>query len=71
MGFFNILSITKHEKLKGDPLGKIFFEKDPLVSPGTVCYAEKQKNFFWISSVGEMVQFDTIISDRTFEELFH
>ena len=40
---------------------------DPLVSPGIVCYAEKP---FWFSSLGQMVQFDTIIFRRTFVELF-
>ena len=45
------------KKLKGDSLEKIFAERknrtlpkklkrDPLVSPGIVCYAEKKKNFF-------------------------
>ena len=70
---------VKHQKSEGDPLGKIFFEKKShdaekktekrLVSerPGTVCYAEKP---FWFSSLGEMVQFDTIIFPRTFEEVF-
>ena len=73
--FFNI------KKLKGEPLRKNKIEEkshnvekterwQPLVSPGTVCYAEKQENPFWFSSLGEMVQFDTIIFRRTFEELF-
>ena len=65
MGFSNIHSDAKQQKkLKGDPLGKQFFlekksrsaqknEKgDPLVSPGMVCYAEKQEKPFWISSRG-------------------
>ena len=34
---------------------------DSLVSPGMVCYAEKQVKPFWSSSLGQMVQFDTII----------
>ena len=44
--------VAKHQKLKGDPLGKFFFHEKsltkpkklkggPLVSPGIVCYAEK------------------------------
>ena len=36
----------------------------PLVSPGAVCYAEKQEKQekpFWFSSLSEMIQFDTII----------
>ena len=32
--------------------------------------AEKQEKSFWFSSLGEMVQFDTIIFRKTFEELF-
>ena len=56
LGFFNIHSVAKHQKLKGDPLGKIFRKKvsmpkksereDPLVSAGIVCYAEKHKKPF-------------------------
>ena len=44
--------------------------EEPLVSPCTVCYAEKQEKSFWFSLLGEMVQFDTIVIRRTFEELF-
>ena len=36
-------------------------ERGPLVSPGAVCYAEKQEKPFWFSSLSEMIQFDTII----------
>ena len=43
---------------------------DPLVSPGMVCYAEKQEKPFWFSSLGHMVQFGAIIFCRTFVELF-
>ena len=62
----------------GDPLGKKFSEKksrsaekkiekgDPSVSPGMVCYAEKQEKTFWFSSLGQMVQFGAIIFYRTF-----
>ena len=39
---------------------------DPLVSPGIVCYAEKQEKPFWFSSLGQIVQFDPIIFCRTF-----
>ena len=45
-------------------------KKDPFVSPETVCYAEKQENSCWFSSLGQMVQFDTIKFRRTFVELF-
>ena len=61
MVFFNIQAVTKHQKLKGGPFGlkKISERKshnaerkkiergDSLVSPGTVCYAEKQEKPFW------------------------
>ena len=70
------------KKCRGDPLGKnFFFEKksrsaeksergEPLVSPGMVCYAEKQEKLFWFSSLDQMVQFGAIIFCRTFVELF-
>ena len=43
---------------------------DSLVSPGMVCYAEKQVKPFWSSSLGQMVQFDTIIFCRIFKIYF-
>ena len=43
---------------------------DSLVSPGMVCYAEKQVKPFWSTSLGQMVQFDTIIFCRTFKNYF-
>ena len=69
------------KKMQGDPLGKIFFEKksrsaeknergESLVSPGMVCYAEKQEKPFWFSSLDRIVHFDAIIFCRTFVELF-
>ena len=82
LGFSNIHSDAKQQKnLRGEPLGKIFFRKkvsqcrkneggDPLVSPGMVCYAEKQGKPFWFSSLGQMVQFDAIIFCRTFKNFF-
>ena len=50
LGFFNIHPVAKHQKNAGGPLGKNFRKKslavakknergEPLVSPGTVCYA--------------------------------
>ena len=81
MRFFNIHSVAKHQKNAGDPLRKKIFRKclavpkkiergDSLVSPGMVCYAEKQVKPFWSSSLGQMVQFDTIILCRTFKNYF-
>ena len=70
------------KKCRGDPLGKIFFSKkksrsaeknergESLVSPGMVCYAEKQEKPFWFSSLDQIVHFDAIIFCRTFVELF-
>ena len=58
LGFFNIHSVAKNKKMHGGPFGENFFSKkksrsaeknekgDPLVSPGMVCYAEKQENLF-------------------------
>ena len=43
---------------------------DPLVSPGMVCYAEKQEKPFWFSSLGQIVQFGAIIFCRTFNNYF-
>ena len=43
---------------------------ETLVSPGMVCYAEKQEKPFWFSSLDEIVHFDAIIFCRTFVELF-
>ena len=83
LGFFNIHSVAKHQKkCRGDPLGKKFFSKkksrsaekiesgEPLVSPGMVCYAEKQEKPFWFSSLDQIVHFDAIIFCRTFVEPF-
>ena len=70
------------KKNAGGPFGEKIFRKkclavpkkiergDSLVSPGVVCYAEKQVKTFWSSSLGQMVQFDTIIFCRTFKNYF-
>ena len=66
-GFSTSILSQNSKKLKGDPLEKKFSEKkvavpkkiemeDPLVSPGMVCYAEKQEKPFWFSSLGQIVQ---------------
>ena len=83
MGFFNIHSVAKHQKNAGGPFGENFFfrkkksrsaEKnergESLVSPGMVCYAEKQEKPFWFSSLDQIVHFDARIFCRTFVELF-
>ena len=83
LGFFNIHSVAKHQKkCRGDPLRKKFFSEkkshsakknergESLVSPGMVCYAEKQEKPFWFSSLDQIVHFDAIIFCRTFVELF-
>ena len=56
------MSRSAEKKLKGDPL--------VLPYPGMVCYAEKQVKPFWSSSLGQMVQFDTIIFGRTLRNYF-
>ena len=81
LGFSNIHSVAKHQKMQGDPLGKNSKKSvsqcrkkvergDSLVSPGMVCYAEKQVKPFWSSSLGQMMQFATIIFCRTFKNYF-
>ena len=64
------------------PFGEKFFSRkksrsaeknergESLVSPGMVCYAEKQEKPFWFSSLDQIVHFDAIIFCRTFVELF-
>ena len=68
--------------MQGGPFGGNFFSKkksrsaeknergESLVSPGMVCYAEKQEKPFWFSSLDQIVHFDAIIFCRTFVELF-
>ena len=77
LGFFNIHSVAKQQKIEGGPFGeKIFRNKsltmpkktergDPLVSSGMVCYVGKQEKPFWFSSLGQMVQFGAKIFCRT------
>ena len=72
---------TSKKNAGGTLWGKNFFEKksrsakknergEPLVSPGMVCYAEKQEKPFWFSSLDQIGQFGAIIFCRTFVELF-
>ena len=82
MWFFNIHSVAKHQKKAGGTLWGNFFSKkksrsaeknergESLVSPGMVCYAEKQEKPFWFSSLDQIVHFDAKIFCRTFVELF-
>ena len=81
LGFSNIHSVAKQQKNETGPLGKKIFRKksrsakkigrwDPLVSPGMKCYAGRQENPFWFSSLGQMVQFGAIIFCRTFKNYF-
>ena len=73
--------MKKHQEIEGGPFGGDFFRKkvsqsqrtervEPLVSPGTECYAEKQEKPFWFSSLGQMIQFGTIKFCRTFKNYF-
>ena len=82
LGFSNIHSDAKQQKNEGGTLwGKNFPKKSlampkknwkggPFVSPGMICYAEKQEKPFWFSSLGQMVQFGAIIFCRTFKNYF-
>ena len=78
----SILSQNIKKNAGGTLWEKIFFRKkslavpkknergESLVSPGMVCYAEKQEKPFWFSSLDQIVHFDAIIFCRTFVELF-
>ena len=78
----SILSQNIKKNAGGTLWGKFFFRKkksrsaeknergESLVSPGMVCYAEKQEKPFWFSSLDQIVHFDAIIFCRTFVELF-
>ena len=57
LGFFNIHSVANLQKIEGGPLGGKKFskkvaqcrtkiERNPLVSPGNVCYAENKEKPF-------------------------
>ena len=81
LGFSNIDSDAKQQKNWRGPFGEKNFRKkvsqcqknwkgDPLVSPGMVCYAEKQEKPFWFSLLGQMVQFGAITFCRTFKNYF-
>ena len=70
-GFFKIHSIAKLQNIEGGPLGENLSRKkvsttkktergNPLVSPGIVCYAEKEEHFRF-SSLGQPVQFGTFL----------
>ena len=85
-GFSTSIMSQNIKKMQGDPLGKKISKKkfrkkclavpkkiergDSLVSPGLVCYAEKQVKPFWFSSLDQIVHFGAIIFCRTFVELF-
>ena len=45
-------------------------KRDPLVSLGIACYAEKEVKSFWFSSLDQMIQFGTIKNCRTFKNYF-
>ena len=60
----------KNPKKKCLAVPKKIERGDSLVSPGMMCYAEKQVKLFWSSSLGQMVLFDTIIFCRTFKNYF-
>ena len=81
-GIFQHPFCRQISKNAGGPFGEKIFRKkslavpkknergDPLVSPGMVCYAEKQEKPFWFSSLDQIVQFGAIIFCRTFKNYF-
>ena len=60
----------KHFSEKSLTMPKKTEKEDSLVSPGMVCYAEKEEKLFWFRSLGQMIQFGTKKFCRTFVELF-
>ena len=81
LSHFSTSIVAKHLTIEGGPFGETFFPKKSLtmptktetgtlVSPGIVCYAEKKEKPFWLSSLGQMIQFDTIKFRRTFKNYF-
>ena len=53
------------EKIEGGPFGRFFFEKKSHKAEKFMLRG-KRKNFFWFSSLGQKVQFDTIKFRRTY-----
>ena len=74
LGFFNIHSVAKHQKNAGGPFGKKIPKKCLAVPKkmkgGYGMLRRKTGKTFWSSSLGQMVQFDTIIFGRTFKNYF-
>ena len=73
--------VAKHQKIEGTLWWTKIFEKrshnaektekgESLVTPGTVCYAEKVAKPLWFSSLGQMIPFGTIKFRRTFKNYF-
>ena len=65
--------VAKHQKIEGDTLGNFLNRKSLTMKGGPFSltrYCMLRGKLFLFSSLGEMVQFDTIIFRRTFEELF-
>ena len=82
LGFFNIHSVAKHKKNAGGTIWGKKFRKNvsqcrTKLKVGTLwccpVWNVTRKNRgkpFWSSSLGQMVQFDTIIFGRTFKNYF-
>ena len=59
--------VAKHQKKSEKVSMPKKLKGDPLVSPGIVCYAEKEEKPFWFSSLGQMIQFGTMKFCRSFK----
>ena len=82
LGFFNIHSVAKHQKIEGGHFGEKIFSEKSLAVPkknlkggpfGLARYGKlrgKTGKPFWISLLGQMVQFGAIIICRTFMSYF-
>ena len=81
MGFFNIHSAAKRQKIEGGPFGENFFfekksntaektERGPFSLYRYGMLRGKRGKTFWFSSLDQMIQFGTIKFCRTFKNYF-
>ena len=72
LGFSNIHSDAKQQKIEGGTLWGKNFRKKSLAVPKKIERgdAEKQEKPFWFSSLSQMVQFGAIIFCKTFKNYF-
>ena len=75
LGFCNIYSVAKHQKIEGASLGEKKFEKkshsaEKIGDKEKNSYKEKEEKPFWFNSLSQMIHFGTIKFLRTFKNYF-